>query len=856
MSLFPPSGNHADPDEIRGLSFSALHTHGCNLCPLKYQNGYRPKHAQIKAHGSEHPKVYMLGEAPGEDEANQGENFVGVAGNFLHRHIPYRWEKQLRWNNVVRTRPVKLNKTKLFYINATPTVAAIECCRPSVQQDIEQSRPEAIFGFGGIPLHWTIKQNSITKWNGRRVPVRIGSHTCWYFPLLHPSYILRLDNDNTREQHEAMSFVFTKDLDRAFAAVDQGLPTPRVHTRADAESGIDCLRNLEAVEAGLARLHSDKTIGLDLETNCLRPYSDGACILSVALSGASGTVSFPLYHREAEWTADERSRLEDLLVDFLQTCAGRKVQFSPFEMEWLGYFYGDQVIHRGRWGDAQAQAFILDQRQATLDLNFICINHFGIGIKQLTNIDREQLDATPLDTVLLYNGIDAKYHRLTHTAQSRLLDEHDSKETYEHHVGRLKAATLMQLRGIPIAPRTSEHLARKYEARLAEVRQQIDATPLAKRFKKNFGHDYRPSNNNDAKKAFRLIGEVLPNAREAEIEKIADPLAKLHIEWKESAKVLSTYINAYRIDHEESCVFPDRLLHPILNLSRTRTWRSSCEKPNVQNAPKHFGDALEVRGQVEAPPGYKMVSFDSGQIQARNVAMESLDEALVQSFWDRHDIHADWRDRIFQLHPEWADRNGGLKKVLADKKLMKWFRGRAKNEFVFASFFGAGGRKVATTLGIPEELGYQLHDEFRDAFPGVADWHAGLHQFYQENGYVTGHSGFRRYAPVAHTEVINTPIQSDEAIIIFDAMIRLCEMEEPRFYPFMMVHDDLNFIWPDREIEKNAEVVVDVMLSCPFPWTKVVPLSVEISVGQSWDKVEEITTYGPLESDTWTGRLR
>src|SRR5205085_8020645 len=136
---------------------------------------------------------------------------------------------------------------------------------------------------------------------------------------------------------------------------------------------------------------------------------------------------------------------------------------------------------------------------------------------------------------------------------------------------------------------------------------------------------------------------------------------------------------------------------------------------------------------------------------------ESKDRKLVQSFWDRHDIHCDWRDRIFQLYPKWPKE--GLKKVLSDEKLMKYYRNRAKNGFVFASFFGAGGKKVAGALVIPENIGYQLAEECDDAFPELTQWHADLHVNYAENGYVTGLSGFRRYAPVAPTEGINSPIQ-------------------------------------------------------------------------------------------------
>jgi DNA polymerase-1 len=288
------------------------------------------------------------------------------------------------------------------------------------------------------------------------------------------------------------------------------------------------------------------------------------------------------------------------------------------------------------------------------------------------------------------------------------------------------------------------------------------------------------------------------------------------------------------------------LLHPSLLVNRVRTWRSSSEEPNIQNFPKHDEQHKEIRDTVEAPPGHCIVAFDFGQIQARNVAQESDDKALVESMWQRHDIHADWRDRLLQLHPDWAAE--GLAKVLADKALLKHYRQEAKNKFVFASFFGASGRSVAGYLGVPERVGEQLSEEFWDKFSGVKRWHQQLHRFYDDYGYVTGLTGFRRYAPVARTEIINTPIQSDEAMIVFDAYCRLVESQEPQFVPNLMVHDDLTFVWPKDKIDAYAEHVIGAMLNCSLPWAHKVPVLVEMSVGRVWSQLQEAGAY---ESDRW-----
>jgi DNA polymerase I-like protein with 3'-5' exonuclease and polymerase domains len=171
---------------------------------------------------------------------------------------------------------------------------------------------------------------------------------------------------------------------------------------------------------------------------------------------------------------------------------------------------------------------------------------------------------------------------------------------------------------------------------------------------------------------------------------------------------------------------------------------------------------------------------------------------------------------------------------------------------VFPSFFGAQPKKIAKALGIELVDAAAVHEEFWSEFPDIKGWHERLQTFYWKHGYVTGLSGFRRRAPISWNQLINTPIQSDESIIVCDAMARLSEMEDPRFQANMEIHDDLTFIWPKREIERNAEVVIREMIRIEFGWINV-PLVVEMAVGEDW---YDMKTVGEFSSDDWSGRVK
>ena len=75
-------------------------------------------------------------------------------------------------------------------------------------------------------------------------------------------------------------------------------------------------------------------------------------------------------------------------------------------------------------------------------------------------------------------------------------------------------------------------------------------------------------------------------------------------------------------------------------------------------------------------------------------------------------------------------------------------------------------------------------------------------------------------------------------------------MEDPRYQPAMMIHDDLTFFWPKKEIEKRLEVVVKEMITVPFEWANIVPIEVEVSVGPDWINQKEI---GKFANNKWNG---
>jgi uracil-DNA glycosylase family 4 len=822
-------GKKADTGLASGYSIELLHQQQCNVCPLNSdENLRRCRHPHMEPTGSKRPLVYMLGEAPGKKEDENGEQFIGVSGRVLRPKIPADWIDHIRWNNCVRTRPPD---------NRDPSDVEIECCRPSIVEDIVRTKPKAIFGFGAVPLRWALgisgKIARITLWAGRRVPINVGGHACWFFPMLHPAYILY-----SRESEPEQEFKFALDLHNAFELVEK-LPDPVVHDTVHIADDVEIVDDDHRKVIDYLNEASQQPLGgVDYETDALRPFNEGS-ILSAAVSTKQRTFAFPYQHPESVWTEPQLDQIDIAWKRFLMSPCKKISHHLPFELEWSCDRFGRDVLWQA-WEDTESQGYILDERRGALSLEFLCLQYFGFNLKAVSNVDRLNLAKTPLDVVLRYNGLDALYHRHLFVAQRDQLKQEGLLDVYEHQRNRVPAVVDEQLKGLPVDQAISRKFFKDLQRELDKIQIKLDALPEVKRFEKMKGRPYKPLSPQDAGVMFRkVMSRDIKSTNEKAITEIKHPVARLTIAFRKANKLRSTYVKPLMKGSPH--LFSDDRLHPIINVTSTRTWRSSGEDPNVQNFPIRAGKGIEVRSQVSVDDNHWIVKFDFAGIQARNIAMESKDAALIKAYWNRYDVHTDWMEQLVRLAPRWFE---GDRK---DKDNVKEHRNRAKNEFVFPSFFGAQPPSIARSLGVDLRIAQAMQDRLWDKFPDIHAWQEGLKKFYREHGYITGLTGFRRRAPITPNEIINSPIQADESMIMFDAMQRISRRG---LAASMEIHDDLTFIWHKKQVEANAEIVIEEMIKHNIPWTKCVPLGVEMSIGRNWSKM---TPSGEFSSDSWKG---
>jgi uracil-DNA glycosylase len=146
--------------------------------------------------GSIDAQLMFVGEAPGADEDEQGEPFVGKAGQLLTKIIQTMGLQRadVYIANILKCRPDTPGQSAG---NRKPTPEEMQTCIPYLHEQIDLIRPKVLVALGGTAVEGLLgKTIGITKLRGnwqmyRGIPL---------MPTFHPSYLLR--NQGLKEKRQ------------------------------------------------------------------------------------------------------------------------------------------------------------------------------------------------------------------------------------------------------------------------------------------------------------------------------------------------------------------------------------------------------------------------------------------------------------------------------------------------------------------------------------------------------------------------------------------------------------------------------------------------------------------------------
>ncbi len=137
--------------------------------------------------GNPDADLMFVGEAPGAEEDQQGEPFVGRAGQLLTKILKAMnfAREEVYIANILKCRP---DTPKGSFGNRPPTPTEMQTCRPYLLEQIQIIQPEVLVALGGIAVEGLLGlRKTMRELRGRW-------HTYNDIPLMityHPAYLLR-----------------------------------------------------------------------------------------------------------------------------------------------------------------------------------------------------------------------------------------------------------------------------------------------------------------------------------------------------------------------------------------------------------------------------------------------------------------------------------------------------------------------------------------------------------------------------------------------------------------------------------------------------------------------------------------
>ncbi len=160
----------------------------------------RPGKKVVLGVGSLDARIFFCGEAPGADEEDQGEPFVGPAGQLLNRMIQGMGltREQVYIGNIMNWRPeIPLSASGEQYGNRPPTPQELNYCLPYLRAQLDVVQPALIVALGATAAHGLLGQDAFKALGEIRGSWRQFAGK----PLMvtyHPSYILRNQSNRSK----------------------------------------------------------------------------------------------------------------------------------------------------------------------------------------------------------------------------------------------------------------------------------------------------------------------------------------------------------------------------------------------------------------------------------------------------------------------------------------------------------------------------------------------------------------------------------------------------------------------------------------------------------------------------------
>lgn len=394
---------------------------------------------KVPAFGPESARIFIVGEAPGEQEVKESRPFVGPAGQMLQRFLNQAGidPAACYFTNICKYRPPGNKLEKFFLPGGLPNQQVLEGL-VELQEDIRRIRPTVIVACGNYPLwaltgkgEWREKEtkdkargySGITKWRGS-ILESVMVEGVKVIPTFHPSYINR--------EGYADHGTWLVDLLR----IQRESAFPEIR-RPEKNFVIDpSYRDRVRFQRQVLEAAADPSRILTFDIEYI-----GSKLLCVGM-----TLDRDNPHVIPTRTDVDLAYVRDLLLSGI----GLNAQNAAFDCSILEWFYQMPVFKYLRYDTMlAAHSTNIELPKA---LEYLCSIYTDQPFyKDMVNWDKIKRGIQPISDVYHYNGIDTwTQHEIMEEQIKEDLSERCVRDTFEFEMGLLRPLWEMSKRGVRV----------------------------------------------------------------------------------------------------------------------------------------------------------------------------------------------------------------------------------------------------------------------------------------------------------------------------------------------------------------------------------------------------------------------
>ena len=545
---------------------------------------------------------------------------------------------------------------------------------------------------------------------------------------------------------------------------------------------------------------------VDTETNGLNSYgtskADPHRIIGISVDDGREAYYFPFRHQQGT-NLPEASMgfFRRYLSDPHRTYGGFNYKFDQHMLK------GDGVGYAPNYEDAMLGVHLLNENEPNFRLKDIC-NRYGIGdgsrqeeillekVKgrkdRMGELDPADVEPYACDDVRLTRGLlDLIRPALQHYG---LFDIWQQVNYYSY------ITTLMEHRGLMV----DEALINQY--REEAVAHKDDAFA---RLHAAAGYALNP---NSSKQVCAFLGIQSSAAEELENlmasgHESAD-FARLVVEARGWSSVDSRYYTPYL-----NLMDLNNTLHCDLNLIGTISGRLSCSNPNLQAVARQTA-VFKVKDVFIARPGYTLISADYSQAEMRLACFYANEQTMGDLIRQGADLHSSTAEA---LH------------IPRD----------AAKRINFGVIYGIGAEALHKQLRVEKKVAQGYLNKYHGLYPQFRKLIKACEQRAEADGVINMWTGRKRHFNVQHAyshKAMSNLIQGGVAEMMRVAISRLFPaIRDLGGFMLLQVHDQVIVEVPDSVVDLACRAIKAIMEDFTFD----PPMTVDVSTGKSWGKLED-----------------